>query len=107
MIDARNNQVYCGLFDDKHKLIKDYMANDIKIIINNLPKDNVTFVGDGAILHKNLLEGNISKENNIHAINIGICAYNKFNEGISETADSIVPMYLRKSQAERMKEKNE
>lgn len=43
-------------------------------------------------------------DNNIHAANVGICAYNKFQKGISETADSIVPMYLRKSQAERMKE---
>ena len=30
--------------------------------------------------------------------------YHKFNNGILETADSIVPMYLRKSQAERMRD---
>lgn len=104
LIDARNNQVYCGIFNNKHELIMDYMADDINIIINNLPKDAISFVGDGAILHKILLKGVFLEDNNIHGTNIGICAYNKFKKGIVETADTIVPMYLRKSQAERMKE---
>ena len=74
------------------------------MIIENLPNDNITFVGDGAVLHANLLKGNFISDNNIHAANVGICGYNKYKKGISETADTIVPMYLRKSQAERMKE---
>ena len=44
------------------------------------------------------------EDNNIHACNIGICGYNKYKGGFSENADSIAPMYLRKSQAERMKD---
>lgn len=104
LIDARNNQVYCGIFDNNHQKIKDYMADDINEIIKSLPNDKISFVGDGAVLHQKLLNGNFTQDNNIHASNVGICAYNKFKKGISETADSIVPMYLRKSQAERMKE---
>lgn len=105
LIDARNNQVYCGIFDSSHNLISDYIADDIKIILNKLNDfKNITFVGDGAILHKDLLPGNTISDSNIHASNVGICAYNKFQVGISETADTIVPMYLRKSQAERMKD---
>lgn len=104
LIDARNNQVYCGIFNEKHNLIKDYMADDIKVIIENLPEGDINFVGDGAVLHSNLLKGIVLENNDIHASNIGICAYNKYKNGITETADSIVPMYLRKSQAERMKE---
>lgn len=104
LIDARNNQVYCGIFNEKHNLIKDYMADDINVIIKNLPEGVINFVGDGAVLHTNLLNGAVSEDNEIHASNIGICAYNKYKNGITETADAIVPMYLRKSQAERMKE---
>lgn len=104
LIDARNNQVYCGVFDSNHQLIKDYMADDINVIIENLSYANISFVGDGAKLHEKLLNGTFAQDNNIHASNIGICAYNKYKKGICETADSIVPMYLRKSQAERMKE---
>ena len=86
-------------------MISDYIADDIKIILDKLNDfKNITFVGDGAILHKDLLPGNTISDSNIHASNVGICAYNKFQAGISETADTIVPMYLRKSQAERMKD---
>lgn len=104
LIDARNNQVYCGVFDKEHNLIKDYMADDINSIMENLPEDEICFVGDGAILHEKLLKGIFIQDNDIHASNIGICAYNKYKKGDVETADSIIPMYLRKSQAERMKE---
>ena len=104
LIDARNNQVYCGIFDVNHNLIKDYMADDINEILKILPKDEICFVGDGAVLHQELLKGTFSQDNNIHAKNIGICGFNKFEEGKTETPDSIAPRYLRKSQAERMKE---
>lgn len=104
LIDARNNQVYCGIFDKNHELIKDYMADDINNVIENLPTGEICFVGDGAVLHEKLLKGEFIQDNNIHASNIGICAYNKYKNDIVETADSIAPMYLRKSQAERMKE---
>ena len=48
--------------------------------------------------------GNFIEDNNIHACNIGICGYNKYKSGFLESADTITPMYLRKSQAERMKD---
>lgn len=105
LIDARNNQVYCGIFDNNHNLLMEYMADDINIIIKKLSEfEDISFVGDGAVLHNNLLSGQFANDNNIHAKNIGICAFNKFKKGIYQTADSIVPMYLRKSQAERMKD---
>ena len=104
LIDARNNQVYCGMFDEEHKLINDYMADDINEILKRSPNREICFVGDGAVLHQELLKGTFSEENNIHAQNIGVCGFNKYKKGKTETADSIVPMYLRKSQAERMKE---
>lgn len=104
LIDARNNQVYCGIFNEKHEIIKNYMADDINTVIESLPKTEICFVGDGAVLHEKLLKGTFSQDNDIHASNIGICAYYKYKKGITETADSIAPMYLRKSQAERMRE---
>ena len=97
------NAMY-GIFDNDINLKEDYMADDINTIIDNLPKGEICFIGDGAVVHEKLLNGKFSQDNNIHAYNIGICAYNKYKNGIVETADSIVPMYLRKSQAERMKD---
>lgn len=108
LIDARNNQVYCGIFNKNYELIEDYLADDINNILPIINKyKNVVFVGDGAAIHKDLLKiEDFFYENVIHSKNIGICAYYKFKNEDIKTADSILPMYLRKSQAERMKQKN-
>ena len=56
LIDARNNQVYCGIFDSKYNLLQDYIADDINTVLQSINlKENITFVGDGAITHKDLL----------------------------------------------------
>ena len=36
LIDARNNQVYCGIFDKDYKILEDFMADDISEIINKI-----------------------------------------------------------------------
>lgn len=108
LIDARNNQVYCGIFDNEYNLLEDYIADDINKVLETLQKyDNILFVGDGAIVHKDLLNiTDFQYDNVIHSENIAKCAYNKFKNNKTKTADSIMPLYLRKSQAERMKQKN-
>lgn len=108
LIDAKNNQVYCGLFYSNHTLIGNYMADDINTILPviNQNKD-ILFVGDGAVAHKGLLNiNNFRSDNLLHAKNINLCAFNKFSKGEILSADSILPMYLRKSQAERMRNLN-
>lgn len=107
IIDARNNQVYMALFDSKYNLLENYFADDINNLLNVLNKyKDITFVGDGAIINKDLLSSNICSSPEIHAKNINKCAYNKFKNGIFKNADNLSPMYLRKSQAERMKDLN-
>lgn len=110
LIDANNNQVYCATFDKKYKLIGEYLADDISNIASILKDYNdITFVGTGSINYKNVLENyfphaKFSTNNNQHSANVGKCAFEKYKNGYTETADTILPMYLRKSQAERMKE---
>ena len=108
LIDARNNQVYCGLFDSNHTLIGNYMADDINAVLKVINQaKNVTFVGDGAVAHKDLLNiSDFKSDNLLHAKNINLCAFDKFSKGEILNADSILPMYLRKSQAERMRNLN-
>ncbi len=108
LIDARNNQVYCGIFDKNYNLLENYLADDINIVIKTLQKyDNIIYTGDGAIIHKELLKiKDFLHNNDIHAKNIAKCAYNKYKRNYSTTADLLAPLYLRKSQAERMKQKN-
>ena len=107
LIDARNSQVYMGIFDKEYNLQEKYFADDINILLDVIKKyENLTFVGDGAILHQDILNGNIYKESKIHAKAINECGYNKYKLGIYKDADTLGPMYLRKSQAERMKDLN-
>ncbi len=59
-------------------------------------------------MHKELLKENLSNisfvENNEQsASNVGKIGYKKFLENNLYDADTIIPMYLRKSQAERLK----
>ena len=108
IIDARNDQIYAGIFDKNFTLLEDYIADDINTVINALKKyNNIVYVGDGALIHKDLLNiKDFPYENVIHAKNISKCAYNKFKNNKIENADTITPLYLRKSQAERMKKQN-
>lgn len=109
LIDARNNQVYCGIFDKNYNQLEDFMADDISIVLEKIKKyDNSIFIGDGAILHKdlinnNFINANISQNNKQYASNSGKIAYKKYLKNDLKSADTITPIYLRKSQAERMK----
>lgn len=112
IIDARNDQVYAGLFNDK-KLLGDYFADDINIILENVKKDfnsKILFIGDGATLHKEKIYekfgdyANFTDKNEQTSISIGKVAIIKYRNEEINTADTILPLYLRKSQAERMKE---
>lgn len=111
LIDARNNQVYCGIFDRKYNKNEEYIADDINEVIKNLKKyDKITFVGSGAVLHKDLLKEELenvkfSDLNEQSAENVGKIGYKKYLENDLCDADSILPIYLRKSQAERLKNK--
>lgn len=109
LIDARNNQVYAGIFDREFNKKEEYIADDITVVLEKLKKyNNIICVGDGAILHQNLLKENLSNvkfavKNIQSARSVGKMGYKKFLENKLMTADEIIPIYLRKSQAERLK----
>lgn len=107
LIDARNNQVYAGLFDSNYNLIGNYMADDIDKVLESIGDyKDIFFVGSGAVLHKD--KGlNVGLDNEIHAKNVGKLAFFKYQNGIRTSADDALPLYLRPSQAERMKSKHE
>lgn len=109
MIDARNNQVYAGIFDQGSNLMEEYLADDINEVINHMKKySNITAIGSGAILHKDLIISNIPNiefidNNKQSAKNVGLLGFKKYKENDLKDADTIIPTYLRKSQAERLK----
>ncbi len=113
MIDARNDQVYCGIFDENNNLIEPYIANSIEFVIDKLKKyENIEFSGNGAIKFKELIT---KKLNNVKfcncneqiAENVGRIGLRKYKLNKVKNADELLPIYLRKSQAERMKNKED
>lgn len=100
IIDARNNQIYAGIFDKNYNLVSDYFADDFNNLIPILNKyPNIVFVGNGS----HLLNAPENYEDTIHSANIGLCGYKKYLNGLCINSDNLSVMYLRPSQAERLK----
>lgn len=117
IINAKNNQVYTCIYNLKdgiYTLEYELFADDINVILNLLKEKNadVTFVGDGVYEFKNQIENILSssniniifsENNELSAYNLGIAGYNKFIK--NENCD-VLPLYLKKPQAERELEKH-
>lgn len=109
LIDAKNNNVYVGIFEkigDNFLLRRDFSAENIIDVLNEL-KDTkycTTFVGDGAIAYKEIINTHLPSKckfidnNDISAYNLGLAGLKNFNDG---NLNDVLPLYLRKPQAER------
>lgn len=103
IIDARNNQVYSAIFNKNYELISDYFADNINNLTSIFKQyKNMAYVGDGL----NLLNNSFEFDNNIYSRNVGLAGYKKFSQGLYTDADNLSVMYLRPSQAERMRNNN-
>ncbi|HCF64937.1 MAG TPA: tRNA (adenosine(37)-N6)-threonylcarbamoyltransferase complex dimerization subunit type 1 TsaB [Clostridiales bacterium] len=120
LIDAKNNNVYYGLFEFENNELKNTFilsSDNIENVITYIDTlqtnySSISFIGDGAYLYKNLIVSKLSnKFNNItfaedaknlaNSISIAKAAYNKYNHGEFGDSNSLVPTYLRACQAER------
>ena len=114
MIDARNNNVYGGIYDTDGKSIAEECADNIDTLVDKIkPFQNITFVGDGAVINKGKIQRafygqkvEFADNNEQSAANTGILAYEKYLSDSLESADTVSPLYLRKSQAERLNDEN-
>ena len=112
LIDAKNNNVYFELYSTMDNVPSSVVSAEcinINDLIDLLKKyDNICFVGDGSSVHKELLSATLptaifSNYNDISSYSLGIAGLNAYNSG---RRDDLLPVYLRKSQAERAKESN-
>ncbi len=119
VLDAKNNNVYAGLFeykDNKPTLIDDYITESVDSLIDILKSKSskIMFVGDGAVSFKDKFMESFDESayfaplhlNNQLASSVAKAALDKAILNEFETCDSLNPTYLRKSQAERMFEAN-
>ena len=120
LVDAKNNNVYCGLFqftqdamDNSKCTTISILAEDIDTTLSQIKSlssnlNSIIFVGDGAIIYKEKIlqaypnatfaKGNDNLQN---GISVGKAGLDKYMIGEYGNSNSISPIYLRKSQAER------
>ena len=130
LINANNGNVYAGIFEIvQSKTLKnkldflsfkdsngDISLNPLRDFIGeNNEFSNISFVGDGAVLYKDLIEKLNFKNYDITVfekisstgISVGQIGYTKYKNGEYGDSSFLSPIYLRKSQAElALEEKN-
>lgn len=111
LIDARNENVYCGEYRFENGEIKELQkptAIDVKDLKISAP---TVFMGDGSIKYREILEKNknarfapthivMSNGSNVYA-----AACDMIKKGMTVSANELLPLYIKKCQAEREKER--
>lgn len=108
LIDAKNDNIYFGMFkleNNEYTQIENFEFKTISDTVNLLKKYNlpITFVGDGSLIHKDFILANLENclftdKNTLSSYSLGLAGLSTYNKGI---VTSLMPLYLRKSQAER------
>lgn len=114
MIDAKNDNVYYGLYERKNDTftaIEELNCKNIDEMIEILKKyhsSSILFVGDGAEKHQYYLLKHFSKAtfvedrfNKQTSASVGKAGFHHYMQGNVGDSNFITPLYLRKSQAER------
>lgn len=114
IIDAKKDNVYSGVFEntgEQYILRRNLSAENIDDLLEELKITDypITFVGDGAKVYKDKILDKLSnskfiENNDISAYNLGLAGLAHFKEG---KQDDLIPLYLRKPQAERMLEEKQ
>lgn len=114
LIDAKNFNCYCGIYkleNNNYTLLNELCADNISNILENLQHydKKITFVGSGTVAYKNEITQKIqncefSSNNKLSAYNLGLAGMQAF---FNNNSNNIKPLYLRKSQAERMLEEKD
>lgn len=114
VIDARHNQVYTALYKD-NLCKKEPDVVDIDILLASLRGKRVVFVGDGIMAYQDKICSFKDEKWKIAPLHLqmqkasSICyaAFERAIRGDFDNLYSLVPLYLRKSQAEReLEERN-
>lgn len=116
IMDARRNQVYTGIYDNRNgfSVIKEQCAMDIEELVEelNAAGQKVVFLGDGVPVYKKQIQEKITVPvlfapahlNRQRAAAVAALGFLYYEEGKILTAAEHAPVYLRKPQAERERE---
>lgn len=112
IIDCKNDNCYYAIYQLKNNQFQEIIApkSDNVENLSNIETDyksrKIIFVGDGADIYKEQLssifsEAIFSETNLLNSYNLGLCGFNKFEH---KQFDDVLPLYLKKPQAQRQLE---
>lgn len=121
IIDAKNDNVYAAIYkndicngEHKLELAQDYISDNIETLINTLKnyEEDIIFVGDGAEIYRDLILNHLQNDcynisfaphhiNGQYALSIARAAKDMASNNEFTDYNSLSPLYLKKSQAER------
>ena len=118
MIDARREQVFTAIYTNNEQglpeRVCEYKALPIKELIPQMiaTQKKIVCIGDGAVKYHRQLQEKLADrlvqlpEAQVYPspVNLGIMAIAEWQKGNYMMAEQVVPYYLRKSQAEQMRE---
>ena len=116
IMDARRNQVYTGIYDNRNgfSVMKEQCAMDIEELVEelNAAGQKVVFLGDGVPVYKKQIQEKMTVPflfapahlNRQRAAAVAALGCKYYEEGKTLTAEEHAPVYLRKPQAERERE---
>lgn len=119
MIDARRDRVYTGIYtwyNDTTKTIMEPTVLDINELLNMLEAyDEVVVNGNGSTLHRETIKSRLKDKvrfstmgnNFCRALSVAELTLKKYRDGYADNFYSLVPEYLRESQAQRDLKKKE
>jgi tRNA threonylcarbamoyladenosine biosynthesis protein TsaB len=111
MLDAKKNQVYTALYrtngDNRLERIKGEGTTEIERFLETINED-VIFIGEGAEKYAGIIRERLPRssyfatgiQNHIRASMAGLLGENKFHSGEKHDPISLMPNYLRLSEAE-------
>ena len=114
ILNANNNNVYSAFYSSNNsiEMIGDYHTDSIDELIKEAKnfKENIMFVGDGATFYHDTIKDALQDKaffvpshfNDQSAVSVAMVAIEKLNKNIVDSAYTVEPVYLRKSQAERL-----
>ncbi len=112
VIDAKRKSVYACIYDrNKNRRITDYLIISPGSLIDMLPDSTLIF-GDGVEPYKDIFAQKkitISKDEKLgiaDAVNVARLGLQRYEQGERCEINSLVPLYLRKSEAEEKLEKH-
>jgi tRNA threonylcarbamoyladenosine biosynthesis protein TsaB len=109
-LDARKGEVYFARYRSVNGILKTEVRQQVlppESAVCDI-KEPTLFVGNGAIIYRNIIQDQVGKfahfapisDNIVKAASVALLSMDRFNKGTTDDISTFIPCYIRKSDAE-------